>query len=342
MNIKKLLVMLLCGIVALTVAVTCIKTERSKNIAKESQPVIESLEGMSWHFFGKYGRNWVFHKYYLTEEDVLYKEYKNRDWEVISIQDGVMEISVDGYLPTYEILYTEENGVYTIDMLRYMSPNTSIYEYPERIKDKSELLVELREELDTIRAEAFAGNDTMKMIEYIEWVKTNLNPNDIPIIECFPYQEMKNYIETYGAKVILENGVGGYYDNIQDQYENVQYWYSPLSEQKYSSGSVGTYRYTDRYEFYGDLMYRVTEKYWYDTSPNDPNNSKTPFWYYKDKPIGNAAYVGIEMLLRNIAEASGIECLYSIENGDEIMLCAIERANIHIIHNREMVTIAYE
>ena len=70
-KLKIVLVISVCSILVLSAAVVCIMAARSKNTETKSQPIIKALDGTSWNWYGKYGNNWVFHEYYLTEEDIL-------------------------------------------------------------------------------------------------------------------------------------------------------------------------------------------------------------------------------------------------------------------------------
>lgn len=193
--------------------------------------------------------------------------------------------------------------------------------------------------LDAFQAKAFCG-DATEMISYIELVKSYMD--DIAytsIIECFPYLEMKEYFESKGTKAIVYNEQGGYYDAIRTEFEDEDYWYSPLFGERSRSGSVGTYHHTVTHRFGGDFMELSTSKYWYNTDRNDSNNSYSTELYFKGEYIGNANRLDLYTLER---ESFVIDNLYYIQSDNDILIASVEDARIIIIHDKEMVTIAYE
>lgn len=157
---------------------------------------------------------------------------------------------------------------------------------------------------------------------------------------CFVYETMRDYFETNAQKAIVQNDAGGYYDEIQDEFENEYYWYSPLFKEKYSTGSIGTYRYTRDYEFMGDFMIEFEEEYWYDTSVYDTNNSFNAYVYFK----GNYVF----RIKRN-ESIPPMDNVYYLETGEDSMFASenyvfvsVEDDQLMIIYDHEKIAVACE
>lgn len=192
--------------------------------------------------------------------------------------------------------------------------------------------------LNPIKEDAFTNSDCSKMMDYIELIKEYSDDYYITIIESFPYDRMKDYIEKNGKKIICKDGVGGYYDKIKDQFVNEDYWYSPLYNMEYHNGDVGRYHQIKEYEFYGDLAKHTRIKQWYGTSAGDSNNEYYYSWYYKEHYLCNDKDT---LILDVVFGWENVGTVFGVENDKDSMICAVDTANIHIIHDREMVTIAY-
>ena len=166
---------------------------------------------------------------------------------------------------------------------------------------------------------------------------------------------MKIFFEESGEPALTRNGEGGYYDDLHEEYEDVSYWYSPLFEKKLRKGEVGTYQVVEDYEFYGDFMTHYHSRYWYQTDRSDSNNSFDKSLYYKGQHIGNHRNINIELIVGQNNPDFDKEmflamtrldweeaALYSFETDGDVLLAAVGTANIHIVHNGQMVTVAYE
>lgn len=178
------------------------------------------------------------------------------------------------------------------------------------------------------------SKNVSEVASYIEQVKDDLDENYYAsIINCFPYQELKTYIESNGIKAITEDNAGGYYDSLKNEYEDEDYWYDPLSKRKSRSGSVGEYHYTLSHMFFGDFMMVERAKFWYGT---DSDSSYSCYVEYMGKDLGSTYRIDwLYILLK-------AENVYIMREDDVIVLFVIEDAQIIIVSDEEMVTVAYE
>ena len=162
----------------------------------------------------------------------------------------------------------------------------------------------------------------------------------LPIIECFPYQELTLYLETNGMVPVRTDAIGGYYDSIKEDFVDESYWYSPLDGHKVTSGSVGTYKYSKNHVFLGDFLCVYTSKKWYGTDSSDPSNSSYSTGFYKGIEIGSSGQVDIDYLFWTATD------VYVLQDGDTLLIASIDEDRIVIIHNRDynqqMITIQYE
>lgn len=225
---------------------------------------------------------------------------------------------------------TEDETIKALKVIKGLSRNNYSSE---------NLINQFREWVFNRRDAAFEG-EASDMINYVELVKSRLDGNDyVTIIECFPYHEMKNYIESNGSKAVTLDNNGGYYDNTKGSYEDESYWYSPLENKKSSKGSVGTYYHEVSHEFLGDFMLASTTKYWYETARNDSSNSYSTEMYFKGEYIGNNGQLDFYTLEYEIFPTNNV---YYLQSDNDYMIAYIREGNIIIIHQCEMVTIAYE
>lgn len=132
----------------------------------------------------------------------------------------------------------------------------------------------------------FSGNGSITMYDYMKTVNNKLNGNYyVTLIDCYPYEEMIDYIERNGDLVIAQDGLGGYYDNLRSKYYNQSFWVDPLAETVLSKGEIGTYQYTETNYLSGDFRTEVTSTYWYMTEKSDPNNELEANLYYKGEHV---------------------------------------------------------
>lgn len=159
----------------------------------------------------------------------------------------------------------------------------------------------------------------------------------VNLIDYFPYKEMAVCVKANGEKVIVKQNAGGYYDDKQSDYENEDYWYSPLDGKKTRSGSVGTYRVQETYLFEGDFMVRVNSKYWYDTPSSDPNNSLRASLNYKGNYV-SGEYWDIQSFLQRAEQG---ETYYICDSDGDEMFFVLEKDRISILDSSASFSIAY-
>lgn len=192
--------------------------------------------------------------------------------------------------------------------------------------------------LHDVQEELFEGNGTVDMYDYIKNVNNQLDgSNYTTILECYPYDKMIAYINQRGQLVIAEDGCGGYYDDLKNEYINESYWVDPLLNTRSSKGEVGTYQHTESNELFGDFRVCIVSKYWYQTAKNDSNNSLRASLYYQGNQI-MSDYEEITVFLRKITSKNCYHVLS--ENGKHIFF-VLGKDQITVLGNK-LFTIAYE
>lgn len=192
--------------------------------------------------------------------------------------------------------------------------------------------------LNNTRAAALSSSGWIALSDYMWRVNSFLDGSYYTsILECYPYDDMINYIQENGQLVITESGLGGYYDNMADKYDNESYWYDPLSKRKVEEGSIGTYQYKEEHILCGDFRVEITSQYWYMTNKSDDINYLHASLYYKEKEEARD-YQEITAFLRKI---TGDNC-YCVDLGDDdYMFFVLEKDQITIM-DYHMFAIAYE
>lgn len=187
--------------------------------------------------------------------------------------------------------------------------------------------------LRQIQTDVFNGSSSIDIGDYIDTVEDNLSSSYYAsILECFPYEEMLNYIKTNGTPVISTDGRGGFYDRRKGEFINESYWVDPLARVKLKKGEIGTYQYTKEHTLFGDFRVEIESEHWYQTPSSDPNNSLTARLYCKEGLLSKD-YETITLFLRKINDSN---CYYL-----DGMCFVLERDAITVMYY-DMFTIKYE
>ena len=193
--------------------------------------------------------------------------------------------------------------------------------------------------LEEYKTRALEG-DPADMKAYIEIAKSCSNGIPyISVIDCFPYAEMKKYFESNGKKAIVSDGEGGYYDGRKEEFSDESYWYDPLSMERVSRGSVGTYQHEEEHLYFGDFMEVSTSEYWYGTERGDSCNEYRSYLYLQGKYVGNSNFISMPILEYESFPNNNV---YYLTTPDDILVASVERARIIFIHDNEMVAVEYE
>lgn len=196
----------------------------------------------------------------------------------------------------------------------------------------------MSDELMKKKESVFSSNDSNQFAEYIYDVREEQELNDdLPIIECFPYQETVSFITSNCESVVSENNAGGYYDTKPHDVDE-DFWYDPLENKKVLKGEVGTYHYTTHNFYLGDIHITTYEKKWFDTPSSDPNNSlKATMWYQGE--VVSSDYVSIQNFLHYVDGADVYSC--GKDNYKRTALIVVSEDNLTIIQN-ELFFIKYK
>ena len=193
--------------------------------------------------------------------------------------------------------------------------------------------------LEEYKTRALEG-DPADMMAYIEIAKSCSNGIPyISVIDCFPYAEMKKYFESNGKKAIVSDGEGGYYDGRKEEFSDESYWYDPLSMERVSRGSVGTYQHKKEHLYFGDFMEARTTKYWYGSALGDSCNEYQTALYLQGEYVGNSNSLSMYVLEDESFPNNNV---YYLTTPDDILVASVERARIIFIHANEMVAVEYE
>lgn len=104
----------------------------------------------------------------------------------------------------------------------------------------------------------------------------------------FDRQVVIDHLMENAGAVMTENGKGGYYDALQEEYQNHSGKGDPLG----LGSGVGTYTTTDSYRFYGDFLAHSRSKQWYGTSSSDDCNSSYTSWDFRGEYFNDNNYRG--------------------------------------------------
>lgn len=130
-----------------------------------------------------------------------------------------------------------------------------------------------------LKEEAFAAGDWESVMTYLS--KVQMYSERLPLQTLMPYEELKSWVESWGGiEPITENGVGGYYDDKQDQYQDDLQIDETLTQKSWN------------YEFFGDIMmkaytkenYRPTGEAW-EEQLLSKYDFKSVGFYYKEEVI---------------------------------------------------------
>ena len=166
-----------------------------------------------------------------------------------------------------------------------------------------------------LKEEAFAAGDWASVMDYLS--KVQRNGKELPLQSILPYEELKAWVEGQGGITpITENGLGGYYDDKQDQYKNDTELDETLTTKSWS------------YEFFGDFMmrayskknYRPTGEAWEEQLLSKYDYSSVTF-YYKDQVIS---------LDKTWVELRGQGKTTLVDNGEELVACLVTPDQIYI------------
>lgn len=95
----------------------------------------------------------------------------------------------------------------------------------------------------------------------------------------FDGQVVIDRLKENASAVITENGKGGYYDALREEYKDSRKKGDPLG----LGSGVGTYTRTTSYSFYGDFLAMQSSTYWYGTTSSDDCNSSDTSWEFRGK-----------------------------------------------------------
>lgn len=199
---------------------------------------------------------------------------------------------------------------------------------------------EIKEQITAVlkeKEQVFRGNDVAAFANYIVSVRSIIESDDsLSVVEFFPYDLMKNFIENNCALVLCEDGAGGFYDE-HPYGAGDNYWYDPLEEKTYTTGDVG--RYHSRLEpfYYGDLLVFEDEKTWYGTDADDPNNYLKAELYYQDKKVSKN-YLEMQEFL----EYTNSDNTYCAKNGDDNCTLFVLQEGYILILQDKLFMIKYE
>lgn len=166
-----------------------------------------------------------------------------------------------------------------------------------------------------LKEEAFAAGDWESVMIYLG--KVQLHGKELPLESILPYEELKSWVEAQGGiEPVTENGMGGYYDDKQEQYQNDTQVDETLTTKSWS------------YEFFGDFMmrayskknYRPTGEAWEEQLLSKYDYSSVGY-YYKDEVIKlGEAWIKLHSQGKTIL----------VDNGDGLVACLVTPKQIWI------------
>ena len=282
-----------------------------------------------------------FHKAVEKRINLLLNTTEEEGWSLPDYLDEIIRAygclnklgyNMDEYTPAFEELINSKLSEYAeevefrkfMDVIRHLD---KFQIYNDNIKTL------FQDHLKAIKADVLSENGELPLAEYINNVENYVSDSYYTtILECFPYDELVEYITTNGILTKATAGRGGCYDGKENEYENESYWVDPLAQVKKKKGEVGIYEYKKQYMLVGDFKVEITSEYWYQTAANDPNNSLDAELYCMEAFV-SGDYETITAFLKKVNNRN---CYFL--DGD----CYIVEKDSITILNGDMVTIQYE
>lgn len=144
--------------------------------------------------------------------------------------------------------------------------------------------------------------------------------------ECLPYEQTAEYIKSHGEAPIFENGLGGYYDDKQENYENTSKTVDPLGISG-DKGGIGTMKETQDYFFHGDFLVSEYHEKWHGTSSDHKGNVNDVSLCFKDNIIYRDVSFKAYLNALKDMNAFMVPC-YENDTITDYMPCAIEERKI--------------